>query len=284
MRTLRTLAATATATASLALAMGGAVLAAPVARADTPTTATLVHADGELWYKAGADQANDLTVTAQVVDTDPTQYGEDYLLTFSDTVDITLSTDECTYPSQTDHTLARCTVPIPLGSDDSDDYDVDLGDGADTVTIPADSSAYASIHGGPGDDVLNGNDAVVLYGDDGNDRIDGGGGVWSVGAYGGTGDDTLTGCDAECHGGDGDDDITGTATDQEFGLYGDDGDDVIHGGAGADMIYGGKGDDTLYGDAGDDTIYGNSGNDVLHGGTGTDTLSGGPGTNEVHQD
>lgn len=280
MRTLRTIAAT----ASLFLAVGGAVLAAPGAQAATESTATLVHSDGELWYKAGPEQANHLTVTAQVVDTDPTQYGEDYLLTFRDTVDIALATDECTYPTETDHTVAQCTVPIPLGSDDSDDYDVDLGDGDDTVTIPEDSSAYASIYGGAGDDVLHGNAAVVLYGDDGNDRIDGGGGVWSVGAYGGAGDDTLTGCDAECHGGDGDDDITGTATDQDFGLYGDDGDDVIHGGAGADSIYGGRGNDTLYGDSGDDTIYGNSGDDLLYGGAGTDTLSGGPGRNEVHQD
>ncbi|MFF4351873.1 calcium-binding protein [Streptomyces sp. NPDC001530] len=279
MRSLRILAAT----SSLALALGGAVLAAPAVQAATTTTASLVHADGELWYKAGAGQQNNLTVSAKVIDVDPSQFGEDYLLTFRDRVNITIATDECTYPSATDHTVAQCTVAIPLGSDDSDIYDVDLGDGEDTATIDADNSAYASIYGGKGNDVIKGNGSDVLYGQDGNDRISGGGGVWSVGAFGGAGNDTLTGCAYECHGGAGNDSLTGTASGQEFGLYGDDGNDVLHGKAGADLLYGGKGNDKLYGDSGNDKIYGNSGDDLLHGGQGTDTLSGGPGTDRVYQ-
>lgn len=278
MRTLRTIAAT----AALAVALGGGMFAPSTAQAATASSASLVHADGELWYKAGAGQANNLTVTAKVVDVDPSQFGEDYLLTFRDKFDITISTNACSYPSPTDHKVAQCTVAIPLGSDDSDDYDVDLGDGNDTATVTG--SAYTSIHGGKGNDVLKGSAAAVFYGDDGNDRLDGGGGVWSMGPFGGAGNDTITNCDAECHGGPGNDSLTGTASGQDFGLYGDDGNDVIHGGSGADLVYGGKGHDKLYGDNGNDKIYGNSGNDLLHGGTGTDTLSGGPGTDKVYQD
>ncbi|MFE9768244.1 hypothetical protein ACFYPC_27625 [Streptomyces sp. NPDC005808] len=60
---------------------------------------------------------------------------------------------------------------IPLGSDDSDDYDydVDLGDGNDTAMVTG--SAYTLIHGGRGNDVLDGTNAAVFYGDDGNDRL-----------------------------------------------------------------------------------------------------------------
>lgn len=278
MRTLRTVVLT----ASLALTLGGGVLATSTAQAAVASSASLLHADGELWYKAGAGQANNLTVTAKVVDADPSQFGEDYLLTFRDRFDITVSTAACSYPVPADRKVVECTVAIPVGSDDSDNYGVDLGDGSDTATVTG--SAYTSIHGGEGDDVLAGSRAAVLYGDAGDDRLDGGGGVWAMGPFGGAGNDTITNCDAECHGGPGDDSLTGTATGQGFGLHGDDGNDVIHGGAGADLVYGGKGNDKLYGDSGNDKIYGNSGNDLLRGGAGTDTLSGGPGTDEVHQD
>jgi hypothetical protein len=281
MRTYRILAA-----ATATLALGGALLAAPTAQAATTTTASLVHENSELWYKAAAGQSNRLTVSAKIVGL--SDYESAYVLTFRDRVDITVdstaaTSDECTYPSAADHTVAQCTVPIPMGSDDSDIYDVDLGDGNDTATIDPNNSAYASIYGGKGNDVLVGNNSVVLYGQDGNDHLDGGGGVWSIGSFGGAGNDTLTGCSEECHGGSGNDTLTGTNTGQSFGLYGDSGNDILHGKSGADVLYGGKGNDKLYGDHGDDKLYGNSGNDVLYGGQGKDTLSGGPGRDTVHQ-
>ncbi|AJZ82496.1 calcium-binding protein [Streptomyces antimycoticus] len=281
MRMYRTMAAAAT----LALALGGAALAAPAAQAAATTSGSLVHEDGELWYKAAAGQKNNLSVSEQIVSRG--EFEEYYVLTFRDNGDITIDAeaadwDECTYPTAGDHTVAQCAVLIPQNSDDSDNYDVDLGDGDDTIKLDADSSAYAGIHGGAGDDVLKGNAAPMFYGEDGDDQIDGGGGVMGFGAYGGDGDDTITNCVQECHGDAGDDTITGGAEDNI--LRGGTGKDILRGGKGADAIYGDQDDDTLYGEDGNDTIYGNSGNDVLWGGRGTDTLSGGPGRNEVHQD
>ncbi|MCQ8191950.1 calcium-binding protein [Streptomyces rugosispiralis] len=281
MRRYRTLAATAT----LALALGGLALAAPAAQAAPTASGSLVHEDGELWYKAAAGQKNNLTVSEQIVSRG--EFESYYVLTFRDRGDITIDPeaanwDECAYPTASDHTVARCAVEIPQNSDDSDDFDVDLGDGDDTAKIDPDGSAYGGIHGGAGDDVLQGNAADVFYGEGGNDKIDGGGGVMGFGAYGGDGDDTITNCAQECHGGAGNDTITGG--DEDNVLRGDAGNDILRGGKGTDEIYGGQGDDQLYGEEGDDTLFGNSGDDVLWGGQGNDTLSGGPGSNEVHQD
>ncbi|MDX2569788.1 calcium-binding protein, partial [Streptomyces scabiei] len=241
--------------------------------------ASLVHDRGELWFKAAPGQANRLTVSAKIVER--TEWEADYVLTFNDRYAITLAAKECTYPQPADRTVAECAVPIPMNSDDTDIYDVGLGDGNDTVTIAAADSAYATIHGGAGDDVLLGNRSVVLQGEDGDDRIDGGGGVWGLGSFGGRGDDVLGDCSYACHGGADDDTLTGGA--ESDGLYGDSGDDVLRGRAGADALHGGKGDDRLYGEDGDDRLYGNSGDDVLYGGSGRDTLSGGPGRDRLHQ-
>ncbi|GLV72495.1 hypothetical protein Shyhy02_04980 [Streptomyces hygroscopicus subsp. hygroscopicus] len=282
MRMYRTMAATAT----LALALAGAAFAAPAAQAATTTSGSLVLADdGELWYKAAPGQTNNLTVSEKIEQRGEFEYY--YILTFRDKGAITISAqaaqhNECAYPSAADHTAARCAVLMPQNSDDSDIYDVDLGDGDDTAKIDAGSDAYAGIHGGPGDDVLQGSAADVFYGEGGDDHIDGGGGVMGFGAFGGDGDDTITNCTYECHGGAGNDTITGNSEDNL--LYGDDGNDILRGGKGDDELYGGKGNDRLFGEAGNDKLWGNSGDDVLWGGPGTDTLSGGPGRNQVHQD
>ena len=60
-------------------------------------------------------------------------------------------------------------------------------------------------------------------------------------------------------------------------IYGDEGNDEIHGGGRADTIYGGEGKDAIYGDAGDDVIHGGDGNDVVIGGNDNDTIHGGAG-------
>ncbi len=83
----------------------------------------------------------------------------------------------------------------------------------------------------------------MLFGDDGNDTVEGG-----------TGDDTL-------YGGDGIDLVKG-----------DDGNDVVNGGDGDDRMEGGAGDDTILSDAGDDQIDGGTGDDVLSGGAGHDVV------------
>ncbi|MGW0846591.1 calcium-binding protein [Streptomyces sp. NPDC002787] len=273
----------ATAATALTLALGGALLTAPLAQAAPAPTASLVHDQGELWFKAAPGQANRLTVSAKIVER--TEWEADYVLTFNDRYAITLAAKECTYPKPADRTVAECAVPVPMGSDDSDIYDVSLGDGDDTVTIAAANSAYAAIYGGSGNDILLGNGSVVLYGENGDDRTDGGGGVWGLGSFGGRGDDTMTGCAYACHGGADHDTLTGGANEDgdANALYGDSGNDTLRGRAGDDVLYGGKGHDKLYGEAGDDKLYGNSGNDTLYGGTGKDTLSGGPGRNKLHQ-
>src|SRR5262249_45250202 len=86
------------------------------------------------------------------------------------------------------------------------------------------------------------------------------------------------------HGLGGDDTIRNN-TSKPSSLYGDDGNDVIVGGAGADFLYGGNGADNLSGGVGNDFLYGASGtdgyetgasvNDTLQGGDGADYLYGG---------
>ncbi|WP_405813854.1 calcium-binding protein [Streptomyces sp. NBC_01390] len=291
MRTYRRFATATTTALALTLTLGAAALMAPAAQAAAaPKAGTLTHTADELWYKGAPGQANRLRVsmTIEVRDNEWDTY---YILTFQDRAPITIDRsaadfDECVYPTPSDHTVAQCAVGIPNGSDDSDIYDVDLGDGNDTATIDSQhNSAYATIYGGKGNDVLRGNASDVFYGQDGNDSISGGGGVWGLGSYGGAGNDTLTQCSYACHGGAGNDSLTG-GTDgdgDENTLYGDAGNDILHGKSGADVLYGGKGNDRLFGDQGNDKLYGNSGNDTLHGGPGTDTLSGGPGTDRLYQ-
>ncbi len=274
MRTHHTLAATAT----LALALGGAVLTAPAA-AQT-TTASVVHEDSELWYKAAPGQRNELTVREKIEDRGA--FESYYVLTFHDRYEIDASADECAYPTPGDRTTVRCAVLIPQNSDDSDSYDISLGDLDDTATLEPDSDAWAGVYGGRGNDVLTASASAMLYGEEGDDRLDGGGGPFGFGSDGGPGDDTLTHCGQDCCGGPENDTLTGT--DEENNLHGDDGDDVLRGRGGADVLYGGRDDDRLYGEAGNDTLWGNSGDDALWGGQGTDKLSGGPGRNELHQD
>ncbi|MFD3311074.1 calcium-binding protein [Streptomyces sp. NPDC058694] len=289
MRVLRSIAATSTAV----LALGGAVLAAPAAQADTTaaaaatTTATVERYDGAIWYRAAAGQVNDLQISTKVIDVDPNEFGGDYLVTFRDKFEIAITTDACTYPSATDHTVVECVEPEPLGSDDSDIYDVELGDGNDTVTVGDDVYTQGTLYGGPGDDVILGKGANNLNGGDGDDRLEGVDGVWVRGSSGEAGNDTiLTGCAYHCSGGPGNDILTVTGED-DLGyttLYGDDGNDIVRGTSGNDYLYGGRGNDTLYGLAGNDTIFGNTGDDIIYGGQGNDTLSGGAGNNKVYQD
>ena len=60
-------------------------------------------------------------------------------------------------------------------------------------------------------------------------------------------------------------------------LFGEGGDDALHGGSGNDWLFGGDGDDQIFGGMGDDTLFGGAGNDYLDGGTGQNALYGGEG-------
>lgn len=291
MRTPRRIATATTTALALTCALGTAALAAPTAlaaQAATPAAGTLrdVARNGahDLWYKDEAGQTNRLTVSMRFESRDG---GNDayYILTFRDRAPIAIDSSaaehyECVYPSATDRTIARCAVHVPVGTDFTDDYYINLGDGNDTVSIAADNDAYSTIYGGKGNDVLVGNSQTELYGQDGNDRTVGGGEQRGNGARGGAGNDILTGCYA-CYGDAGNDSLTGDATGNR--LDGGDGNDILRGNSGADNLYGGRGNDRLYGDRGNDRLWGNSGNDILYGGPGNDSLSGGPGTDKVYQ-
>ncbi|AVH58167.1 MULTISPECIES: calcium-binding protein [Streptomyces] len=280
--------------ATLALAAATAAVTAavavPTAHAAT-ATATAVVTGQKLSYTAAAGQANNLTVSWKLGEFDEGSQLSDYIYTFDDTVTISLG-EGCVRPDAADDTKAACTVTEPnTSASDLDSLIVDLGDGDDTVTVNANNSGYSRIYGGAGDDTLTGHGRDVLYGQDGNDRLSGGGGAYSEGAFGGAGDDDLAACGYTCHGGTGNDILHGGISEQnaeytDYGnaLYGDDGNDRIYGNAGTDLLEGGRGHDTLYGGTGADKLYGNSGNDLLHGGADNDTLSGGPGTDRVYQD
>lgn len=140
--------------------------------------------------------------------------------------------------------------------------------------------------GGPGNDwmtLVNTSPGSSLYGEDGNDIIEAGGGADTI--YGGEARDALYGRggnDTLYGGGCNDDRQNITAGTQAFGpnffnttlggLYGGEGDDLLDGGAGNDEIAGGLGDDILRGGDGDDLMYGNFGNDRVFGDAVNDTM------------
>ncbi|MEU7581163.1 calcium-binding protein [Streptomyces sp. NPDC041068] len=270
-----------------ALACTAAVvgLTGPQAQAADATTATVEAVSGSrLSYTAAPGQVNDVTVTTKYRQIDEYEYVFD--VTIDDRVAISVATDtECTYPDGSDRTTVTCTIADP-GDRASDLITLGsyLGDKDDKLTVAAGNHAYLQTHGGTGNDVLKGDGSTSQYGEDGADRLEGGGGVYGEGSFGGAGDDTLTRCRYDCDGGAGNDTLQGISGGQGHTLTGGDGDDTIRGSKDGEKILGGRGNDKLYGEAGDDVIYGNSGDDLLHGGPGNDTLSGGPGTNKVYQD
>ena len=114
----------------------------------------------------------------------------------------------------------------------------------------------------------------TLTGTDGADALDGvrwGGGITDT-IYGEDGNDDINGYDGNdtLYGGDGADHIEG----------GDD-NDTIYGEAGNDDLEGGSGNDHLYDGAGDDTVAGNGGDDTYHYGGGHDTYTESSGTDSI---
>lgn len=108
------------------------------------------------------------------------------------------------------------------------------------------------IVGGGGSDNLNGdegNDLIFgdsqVFGEGGNDRIDGGAGADVL--FGEAGNDTVIG---------------GSGADN---LNGELGNDRIEGESGADVLNGGEGSDTLIGGEGADQLFGGNGRDLLNG-------------------
>ncbi|WP_298232626.1 type I secretion C-terminal target domain-containing protein [uncultured Azohydromonas sp.] len=218
---------------------------------------------------------------------------------------LTLATLQGVLPSALD--LSANFIPplggggvLITGTDAAESFSDTLPEGGPNTTLGNDT-----VHGGGGNDLLDGSSggADRLYGDAGNDTLFGfsdddlldAGADHDV-AFGGFGNDTLLG-------GDGDDQsgyyevykgrgYAGT------GLHGEEGNDLVDGGAGNDYLDGGSGDDTLLGGTGDDyinantapangdttdndSVRGGNGNDYLYGGNGNDTLRGDAGNDQL---
>ena len=132
------------------------------------------------------------------------------------------------------------------------------GKGNDTIQMAADVTSRATLYGGFADPV-----AQALLGD-GNDLL--------VAGLGG----------GELHGGLGNDELGGIgALGNLLTIYGDEGDDLIHGTPFADALFGGDGNDTIFGNAGDDIIGGGEGMDLILGGEGNDVITGGGGNDDL---
>ena len=193
--------------------------------------------------------------------------------------------------------LAAVTVNLGTGIAQSTAGGDAAGVGLDTFT------GVNQVQGSNFDDTLigsNGAQAESFNPDDGNDNVDGGGGLLDRVSYrsdiagvtvnlgthtatdGGGGTDTLNNIEGVT-GSEFNDVITGDGNDNR--LVGQNGDDQLFGGAGNDFLVGDDGVD-LYSlafgtggtpfDSGNDILNGGAGADQMWGGRGSDTLIGGP--------
>jgi fibronectin-binding autotransporter adhesin len=156
-------------------------------------------------------------------------------------------------------------------------------EGNDTLTVHSGLNIVAQLFGEGGNDTLNGGGGHdTLDGGSGNDKLKGNGGDDLM--RGGEGNDQLFGGagEDELRGGIGNDVINGEAGNDS--LHGEAGNDTQSGGDGNDTLKGGDGNDTLKGDAGNDSLEGGIGNDTLFGGAGADSLDGGDGNDVLYGD
>ncbi len=108
----------------------------------------------------------------------------------------------------------------------------------------------------------------IIYGDRGNNTLDGGSGDDTI--FGQGGDDLIIGGRDSLASRD----INNTidVADLEDQTESDDGNDTLYGGGGNDTILGGQGNDILDGGDGNDTLSGQAGIDIFRGGAGSDTV------------
>lgn len=133
------------------------------------------------------------------------------------------------------------------------------GEGTDTL------SGLEGVVGSRFDDVLTGGEASNTFqAEDGNDTIDGGGGVDFASFFLSPGPVTVDLAAGTA---------TGEGTDTLTGI-----ENVFGSGDFGDTLMGDGLDNTLLGSGGDDSVSGSDGNDELDGGDGTDALDGGIGT------
>lgn len=108
----------------------------------------------------------------------------------------------------------------------------------------------------------------IIFGDNGNNTLDGGGGGDTI--FGQGGDDLIIGGRDSLASRDINNTIN--VADLEDQTESDDGNDTLYGGRGNDTILGGQGNDILDGGDGDDTLSGQDGVDIFRGGAGVDTV------------
>ncbi|MDP3659947.1 calcium-binding protein, partial [Phenylobacterium sp.] len=140
--------------------------------------------------------------------------------------------------------------------------------GGQNNDVIAGNGGADTLNGNEGDDNITGGAGVdTIFGEDGDDVIVSAAGYDSV--TGGAGDDNITlgnggagpGADVAV-GGTGDDTITGGGdTASAANISGDDGGDILTGGAARDTISGGAGNDTISGAGGKDQLTGGAGQD-----------------------
>jgi Ca2+-binding RTX toxin-like protein len=108
----------------------------------------------------------------------------------------------------------------------------------------------------------------IIFGDSGNNTLDGGAGNDTI--FGQGGDDLIIGGRDSLASRD----INNTidVADLQDQTESDDGNDTLYGGRGSDTILGGQGNDILDGGDGDDTLSGQAGIDIFRGGAGSDTV------------
>jgi uncharacterized repeat protein (TIGR03803 family) len=122
----------------------------------------------------------------------------------------------------------------------------------------------------------------LVFGNDGDDEIDGHGGSAVLNLlFGNRGNDKIYAGGLLCvaFGNDDDDDIYGSGGLEV--LFGNQGNDKIHGNSGINLIFGNQGDDELWGGDFLDLMFGNEGDDFLQGGIGWGLLFGNQGNDEV---
>jgi serralysin len=143
----------------------------------------------------------------------------------------------------------------------------------DTIWSVGSYYGFSILHGNGGNDQLTADYYTDdLYGDDGNDTLDGRGSQYLSLVDGGDGNDILytnSNTFATASGGNGNDTIYSHGT-----TYGGDGNDIIHLQV---SYYGGL----VYGEAGDDQITASASGNVISGGAGADTLTGDAGSDRL---
>jgi hypothetical protein len=188
--------------------LGAALVIALIAFPAVAEASTASRSGDAIAITAGAGETNDVRVTVECCGFDAT---------ITDAAGVTAAGD-CIQVTPTE---ANC------GGAPRGDLVASLGDGNDRFRESVDTASFRSISvdGGPGDDTLEGDQAIDII-----------------------------------HGGDGNDTIAGGSSDDQ--LFGDAGDDKVTGGPHGDALSGGPGRDVLEGD-GSLFNYLNGGSDTI---------------------